>query len=63
MMGYPNITTSTIIQSLSYNVLSELEHYGLGTERSKEDYLKFAEIDLERKTCGPMAWCSEGLLE
>lgn len=64
IMGYPNINATIHDESSAhYNILSELEHYGLGTARSMRDYLKFAEIDLDEKTCGTMTWCTEGLLE
>ena len=47
-----------------YNALLELnDYFGLGTERSRQGYLEFAEIDLEHQTCGPMTWCSNGELE
>jgi hypothetical protein len=67
MMGYKEVTLETIQQENaghedddSYDILLELDHYGLGAVRSREEYLKFAEIDLEKKKCGPMTWCSEG---
>jgi len=63
IMGYPDLRVEQQKRFAGFDVFAELEHYGLGTERSKEDYLKFAEIDLEHKTCGPMTWCSEGLIE
>jgi hypothetical protein len=73
MMGYPEASLEAMRQEDKnvnhhdgdefYNVLLELEHYGLGNVRSRNDYLRFAEIDLDEKTCGPMKWCSEGELE
>ena len=70
MMGYPDYSLESIQHNNighendeAYNVLLDLEYYGLGKSRSREEYLKFAEIDLEKKTCGPMKWCSEGQLE
>ena len=70
MMGYPDYSLSDMQQQNighkndeAYDVLIDLQYYGLGTTRTLEEYLKFAEIDLEKKTCGPMKWCSEGQYE
>ena len=72
MMGYPKLTVDDIMKKQQqhdgedeayYNPLLELDHYGLGTARSREEYLKFAEIDLDNMKCGPLKWCSEGELE
>ena len=71
MMGYPKLTMDDIMKNQQhggedeeyFNPLLELEHFGLGNVRSREEYLKFAEIDLEKSTCGPLKWCSEGKLE
>lgn len=73
MMGYPKFTLEDIKQMQTqhsnndeesyYNPILEVEHYGLGNVRTREEYLKFAEIDLEKSTCGPLKWCSEGEIE
>jgi hypothetical protein len=67
MMRYPGIIDDEIDDDDDgkklYRLTDGLDHYGLGTVRSAKDYLTFAEIDLENKTCGPMKWCSEGQLE
>jgi Glycosyltransferase (GlcNAc) len=70
MMGYPDIimnkktnTAHTATNDLSHNISFEVEHFGLGQERSREAYLEFAEIDLLKMTCGPMKWCTDGSLE
>ncbi|KAG7365045.1 glycosyltransferase GlcNAc [Nitzschia inconspicua] len=67
MIGYPGIEKDEVPNKNDeddpYRLSYGLDRYGLGTERSATDYLKFAEIDLEQKTCGPMKWCSEGQLE
>jgi hypothetical protein len=70
MMGYPDMdrilqrnAAHTIYDDPSHNITFELEHFGLGQERSRDAYLQFAEIDLLKMTCGPMKWCSEGSLE
>ena len=63
MMGYPEFANEENDFTDPYRVTYGLDRYGLGTERSAEEYLKFAEVDIVKKTCGPMKWCSEGLIE
>ena len=63
MMGYPEFAGLQDDENDLYRVTYGLDHYGLGTVRSPEAYLKFAEVDIEKKTCGPMKWCSEGVIE
>ena len=77
MMGYPEVRQGLsfvrLHNSITTNdddngkrfmdVLLEVERYGLGNVRSPQDYLNFAEIDLNQRTCGAMKWCSEGELE
>lgn len=46
-----------------YDVLYELDSYGLGTNRTLEAFLKFAEIDYKSHTCGDLAWCLNEELE
>jgi hypothetical protein len=46
-----------------YGVTTEVNRYGIGNVRSREDFLKFAEIDLEARTCGDLTWCLEGEVE
>jgi hypothetical protein len=65
MMGYPGIKDDQIDDDGKdpYRLSYGLDRYGLGKVRSANDYLQFAEIDLEKQSCGPMTWCSEGQLE
>jgi [Skp1-protein]-hydroxyproline N-acetylglucosaminyltransferase len=64
MMGYPGMEDDEAQKDKGpYRLSYGLERYGLGTVRSAKEYLEFAEIDLEKKTCGPMKWCSEGQIE
>jgi Glycosyltransferase (GlcNAc) len=71
MMGYPEMDRTLRTNAAgqhqtndpSHNITFELEHFGLGQERSRDAYLQFAEIDLLKMTCGPMKWCSDGSLE
>lgn len=67
MMGYPELSPisdgSSGHRVPSNYSLTELSNYGLGTRRSRDEYLKFAEIDIEKRTCGKLKWCVEGTLE
>ena len=44
-------------------VLTDTDHYGLGTERTREAYLELTKIDPGKQECHPMDWCANGLLE
>lgn len=46
-----------------YSVLHNLDSYGLGTNRTLEAYLEFAEINYKTHTCGELKWCSNGKVE
>ena len=66
MMGYPEApkrTSDKTMEADQLDPLLEIDHYGLGTERSREEYYQFAEVNVVEKTCGPMKWCTEGSLE
>ena len=62
LLGYPGYSRQEL-PSGEYDSLCQLDHFGLGNSRSRQEYLEFAEIDLKGKKCGPMKWCAEGLLE
>ena len=68
MMGYPEVSPAASDGVEGHRVASnyslvELDHYGLGSRRSREEYLEFAEIDLNKRTCGGLEWCAEGTLQ
>mmetsp|Transcript_17957 Transcript_17957/g.27189 ORF Transcript_17957/g.27189 Transcript_17957/m.27189 type:complete len:99 (-) Transcript_17957:176-472(-) len=65
LLGYPGLSIEEEEEedNNEYNVLFEMEHYGVGTQRSVTDYLAFAEIDLVEQTCGPLEWCRNGDLK
>ena len=64
LVGYPGSTKEKIEENGSSIVLTELEHYGLGSERSWDDYMKFTNITVNEKTdtlvCSNMEWCNKG---
>ena len=43
-------------------VLMDVEHYAFGETRSREEYLKWAEIDVDAKRCHRLEWCNKGEL-
>lgn len=63
LVGYPS-SKKEIIDGLGYGVvLTETEHYGPGTERSMEDFLKHTGIDLETEKCSSISWCNHCQLD
>uniref|UniRef100_A0A7S2SA14 Uncharacterized protein n=1 Tax=Eucampia antarctica TaxID=49252 RepID=A0A7S2SA14_9STRA len=60
---YPDMTAEIIESQGDSIVLSEAQHYGLGTERTGEEYLELANINMETHQCGHMNWCHQGELE
>ena len=43
-------------------VLMDVEHYAFGETRSREEYLKWAQIDVDAKRCHRLEWCNKGEL-
>lgn len=41
-------------------VLMDVEHYGFGDVRSREEYLSWANIDVDKKKCHSIKWCNNG---
>ena len=52
-VGYPDATKDKIRQDFDGDgnvdelLLTELQHYGLGTERTREEYFKFANLKID----------------
>ncbi len=44
-------------------VLMDVDHYAFGDVRSREEYLEWANIDVDAKRCHPIQWCNKGELE
>ncbi|KAL9187610.1 hypothetical protein ACHAXT_005988 [Thalassiosira profunda] len=64
MMGYPEFEDGAENYRAPSNYsLVELSCYGVGTRRSRDEYLQFAKIDLKKRTCGGLKWCAEGSLQ
>jgi len=62
-VGYPDITRKSIEDEGEGFILTDLEHYSLGTTRERDDYLKLTEIDFNNLKCGHMQWCNQGDLD
>lgn len=63
MVGYPKHTRELIDKDGDGVVLTELDNYGFGTVRSREDFLKLTQIDVANYRCNKMKWCDEGEIE
>jgi hypothetical protein len=64
LVGYKDCCTrEKLEQEGSEQVLQEVEHYGFGNIRTREEYLEWTKIDVEKKTCNHISWCNEGSLE
>jgi hypothetical protein len=64
MVGYPDSTLDIIERDEMEIVLTGIEHYGLGTTRSWEEYLDFANMHIDEQNdaieCKRIAWCNNG---
>lgn len=67
MTGYPDATLDKINESNIGFVLENIDQYGLGTTRSREEYMKFAGLIVDEKNsalqCKRIDWCNNGDLE
>jgi hypothetical protein len=65
MVGYPDSSIEKIREMDIEFVLEDIEHYGLGTERSWQDYLEFAHMSIDQEhdviVCSHNDWCNQGL--
>jgi len=63
LIGYPEVSREAIERQGNEFVLTEFEHYSMGTERTAEAYLELTEIDVKNQRCGHITWCGQGELE
>jgi [Skp1-protein]-hydroxyproline N-acetylglucosaminyltransferase len=63
MVGYPETTKEWLKEKGIDHILIDLQYYGLGNVRSREEYTKLTLIDFEKKQCIRMAWCNKGELD
>lgn len=63
LLGYEDCCTrEKIVRDGDEMVLVDVEHYGFGDVRSREEYLSWAKIDIDAKTCHSIDWCNKGEL-
>jgi [Skp1-protein]-hydroxyproline N-acetylglucosaminyltransferase len=63
MVGYLDDTEALITAEGDQVVLTDIQHYSMGTERTREAYLELTNIDVVNLQCKPMKWCNHGELE
>ena len=63
MVGYEDCCTrEKIARDGDELVLVDAERYGFGDARSREEYMSWAKIDVDAKTCHRIDWCNNGEL-
>jgi UDP-GlcNAc:polypeptide alpha-N-acetylglucosaminyltransferase len=67
LAGYPDATLEKIKAAGIEYVLMDMEHYGVGTERTLEDYFEFTGIYVDEKNdalqCKKIEWCMKARLD
>lgn len=63
LVGYPEATLERIMEDDNLIVLTEFEHYALGNVRTRNQYLDFVKIDVNKKECSSISWCMKGEYE
>lgn len=62
MIGYPDSSLEVLRKKGDEIVLTDMEFYGLGTERNLSDYLELVGIDIPNQRCHVQKWCNRGEL-
>jgi len=63
MVGYAESSREVLEKAGNEIVLADLEYYSMGKERTREEYLEFTKIDVDKRKCGNIQWCNRGELE
>jgi len=64
LVGYKDCCTEEKLrEDGEETVLEEVEHYGFGNVRTREEYLDWAAIDVDGRRCRNIKWCNQGELE
>jgi Glycosyltransferase (GlcNAc) len=63
LVGYPDVTFESLQAEQLDDVLTELQHYGLGTNRTRDEYIKLTGINFHQLRCPNMRWCNQGQLD
>ena len=65
MVGYPDSNLETIQSEGTEFILKDIEYYGIGSERSWQDYMDFAHMSIDKEhdviVCSKIEWCNKGL--
>ena len=60
LVQYPESSDEIVKGNGDEMVLTDRQHYGLGSERTLEEYMKLTNIDVKKKKCSKMTWCNKG---
>lgn len=64
LVGYKDCCTrEKLKEEGSELVLQEVDYYGFGNVRTREEYLEWALIDVDNQRCRRIEWCNTGSLE
>ena len=63
VVGYPESSEEKIEEKGLSFLLRDLDIYGIGSERSFDDYMKLTNINMQTSHCGHMKWCDNAELE
>ena len=62
LVGYNCCTREILQREGDESVLVNAEHYAFGDARSREEYLEWANIDVDKQQCHRIDWCNKGEL-
>jgi len=63
LIGYEDSSREILKGKNEYFLLTEQEHYGLGSVRTLDQYMDWTGINMEKKRCPQIKWCTNGDLE
>jgi len=58
LVGYPDVSKEQVKKDGDELVLTDLEFYGMGSERTREAYIDLTNIDFSTMSCKNMQWCN-----
>ena len=65
MVGYPDASMDKIKEEDIEFVLQDIEYYGLGTDRTWDEYMEFTNMSIDPDhdaiVCHAIKWCNQGL--
>lgn len=60
LVGYPEISEQVLQNADHLFLLKDQQYYGMGKERTLDEYFEWTGIDMEKKNCPRMRWCNTG---